>query len=74
MIRNGEDSAAQREKASFMTSVRLVWVSRTPEMFMVRPRTSRPNLSLSCLPMACMPLVYRGGVVEIPCEICAGDI
>lgn len=66
MIRNGEDSAAQREKASFMTSVRLVWVSRTPEMFMVRPRTSRQDLSLSCLPMACMPLVlWRSHVISV---------
>lgn len=34
LLRTGEDASAQREKAAFMTSAHLLWVSRTPEMFL----------------------------------------
>ena len=35
LLRNGDDAATQREQASFLASVRLLWVSRSPEMFLV---------------------------------------
>lgn len=69
LLRNGEDSVAQREQASFMTHAHLVWVSRTPEMFLVSPRLLHAlRCASTTLHFECYAGEFRGAARHRRCD------